>query len=128
MQALKEKLIELELYLLKPEVRSSKKELNMLLADNFLEIPSTGIPYDKSHALSRIPDEISPEFTQQDYELRVLSESVAQLVYRATIKLQNEETIAYSQRNSIWKLTDGKWQILFHQGTPCQPFSICFNQ
>jgi len=128
LQALKEKLIELELYLLKPEVRSSKKELNMLLADNFLEIPSTGIPYDKSHALSRIPDEISPEFTQQDYELRVLSESVAQLVYRATIKLQNEETIAYSQRNSIWKLTDGKWQILFHQGTPCQPFSICFNQ
>jgi len=128
LKSLKENLIELELSLLKPEVRSSKKALDTLLADNFLEIPSTGIPYDKSHALSRIPDEISPVFTQQDYELRVLNDDIAQLIYRATVKRENDNEIAYSQRNSIWKLTDKKWQMLFHQGTPCEPFEICFNK
>jgi len=124
LKTLKNKLIELELHLLRPEVRASKSELNKFLADDFFEIPSSGIPYDKPHALSRIPDEASPFFTQQDYELTVLSENVAQLIYRATVKRENEKKVAYSLRNSIWKMTDGEWQMLFHQGTLCEPFDV----
>ena len=122
MKTLKEKIIELELSLLKPEIRSSIQELNKLLADDFLEIPSTGTPYNKSHALNRIPQEASPEFIVQDFELRTLSKNIVQLIYKAKIIQQNKNTIAYSQRSSIWKQTTGKWQMLFHQGTPCQPF------
>ncbi len=124
---LKEKIIELELSLLKPEVRSSKQKLNRLLVDDFLEIPSTGNPYNKSQALNRIPNEGTPEFTLQDYELRVLSENLVQLIYKASVKRQNDKNITYSQRNSLWKQTAGKWQMLFHQGTQCQPFFVNNN-
>ncbi|WP_062268525.1 DUF4440 domain-containing protein [Endozoicomonas arenosclerae] len=128
MTSLRDTLIELELYCLKPEVRSSRQELEKILADDFMEIPSTGKPYDKSHALSRIPGEISPIFTQQDYEVRILDKGLAQLIYKATIQRPNEESISYSIRNSIWKLNGGIWQMLFHQGTPCEPFKISFNK
>jgi len=127
MKTLKEKIVELELSLLNPEIRSSIQELNKLLADDFLEIPSTGTPYNKSHALNRIPSEETPKFTLQNYQLRVLSENLVQLIYKASIKRQNQDVIAYSHRNSIWKLTEEKWQILFHQGTQCQPFFVSNN-
>jgi hypothetical protein len=128
LNSLLDTLIELERYCLKPEVRSSREELDRLLADDFIEIPSTGASYDKSHALSRIPDEISPTFTQQDYKLMILADGVAQLIYKATVQRPNEKAASYSMRNSIWKLNGDKWQMLFHQGTPCDPFDISFNQ
>ncbi|UZJ77746.1 nuclear transport factor 2 family protein [Fictibacillus sp. KU28468] len=40
--ALKEHIYELETRLLKSEVRQSKKELDVLLADDFLELTSSG--------------------------------------------------------------------------------------
>lgn len=122
MNSLKDTLIELELYCLKPDVRSSREALDKLLADDFLEIPSTGEPYNKSHALERIPGEVSPIFTQQDYELRILGSDVAQLIYKATVQKPGDDNVSYSQRNSIWKLNNGEWQMLFHQATPCEPF------
>jgi hypothetical protein len=117
-------LIELELHCLKPEVRSSSQELDKILADDFMEITSTGIAYDKAHALSRIPNDIVPTFTQQNFEIRMLTDGVAQLIYKATIQKVNEESVTYSLRNSIWKLNGNSWQMLFHQGTICEPFEV----
>lgn len=128
MNSLKNTLIELELYCLKPEVRSSREELEKLLADDFLEIPNTGFAYNKSHALNRIPNEVSPIFTQQDHELRIISKDIAQLIYKATIQKPGEKKVFYSLRNSIWKLKGNKWQMLYHQGTPCEPFEISSHQ
>ena len=124
MQSLKDQLIELEQHLLKPNVRSSREELDRLLTDDFMEIPSTGSSYFKVDALNRIPSETSPEFTQQNYELRVLSENVMQLIYKATIKCPNSTVIKHSMRNSVWKYNGSLWQMAFHQGTPCEPFTI----
>ncbi len=101
----KEKIIVLEWALLKPKVRLSKQELSRLLADDFLEIPSIGIPYNKSYALNRIPKEASPEFTLKDFTLRLLSENLVQLINKANIKRKNAETITYSQCSSILKQT-----------------------
>jgi hypothetical protein len=117
-------LIELELKCLNPEVRSSRDELDILLAEDFLEIPSTGIAYGKVKALNCIPHEIPPIFTHQEFKLRILCDGVAQLIYKATIRRKNEESAVYSMRNSIWKLNGKVWQMIFHQGTPCEPFEV----
>lgn len=86
----------------------------------------------KVDALNRIPYELNPVFTQQDYQLIMLSSNVAQLVYKATIKRPDSTITNYSLRNSIWKNDGGKWQMIFHQGTPCEPFEIsradCINK
>jgi hypothetical protein len=119
-----DELIVLELKCLKPEVRASRDELDKLLAEDFLEIPSTGLAYDKAQALSRIPNEASPIFNLQDFKFRSFSDSLAQLIYKATIQRANEELIFYSVRSSLWQLNGENWQMLFHQGTPCEPFDI----
>lgn len=124
MEALKQHIIELEQTLLRPEVRACGETLDVMLADEFMEIPSTGSPYLKKHALQRLPDEEPPVFFQQDYQLRKLSEDIVQLVYRAVIQPVNTTTYKYSMRHSLWQHNGKRWQMVFHQGTPCEPFEI----
>mgnify|MGYP000303364485 CR=1 FL=1 len=124
MKPLTNTLIELELYCLKPEVRASREALDRVLADDFMEITGTGVLYDKEHALSRIPGEVSPKFTQQDHEMKLLGDGIAQLLYRASVQKTGESRVSYSLRSSIWKLNGKDWQMLFHQGTPCEAFEV----
>ncbi|WP_298772305.1 DUF4440 domain-containing protein [uncultured Shewanella sp.] len=119
---LKETIIELEQACIQTSIRSSRAALEELLDDDFIEIPSTGIPYGKSDALNRIPDEMSPEFTQQDYAITMLASNVVLLTYRATIKKFGKSEMAYSMRSSIWRFNDGHWRMVFHQGTPTPAF------
>ncbi|MDH5432660.1 MAG: DUF4440 domain-containing protein [Gammaproteobacteria bacterium] len=107
-----------------PKVRSSYEELDKYLSDDFIEIASTGVQFDKAHALSRIPHEVSPDFWQQDFSLNKFKNTLAQLVYKAAIKHPDSEEIKYSRRSSIWRFNGDVWQMIFHQGTLCEPFEI----
>jgi hypothetical protein len=119
---LKQQLIELELYLLKSEVRTSAKELSALIHDDFLEFGGSGIRFGKEEVLIRLPQVKCPEFSATNFELRMLAPDLAQLLYRATILKPNEFITRYSLRSSLWKEEDGRWQLIFHQGTPCEAF------
>ncbi|HDY90598.1 MAG TPA: DUF4440 domain-containing protein, partial [Pseudoalteromonas sp.] len=33
----------------------------------------------------------------------------------------------YSLRMSLWRQTNEQWKMVFHQGTPCAPFSISMD-
>ncbi|CAN7288499.1 DUF4440 domain-containing protein [Rossellomorea sp. LjRoot5] len=111
-KTLKEQLHQLEENLLKPEIRSSKTELNRILADDFFEIGSSGkILYQD--------EEISEEgiglvkMTMDHFEVHPLSDEIVLTTYR----IFNEETQQHSLRSSIWKWADERWQMVFHQGT-----------
>ena len=119
---LKQQLIELELYLLKSEVRTSAKELSALIHDDFLEFGGSGGRFGKEEVLIRLPQVKCPEFNATDFELRMLAPDLAQLLYRATILKPNEFITRYSLRSSLWKEEDGRWQLIFHQGTPSEAF------
>ncbi|WP_394147976.1 DUF4440 domain-containing protein [Shewanella atlantica] len=120
--SLKKKLVELELYLLKADVRVSVQELDQLIHDDFIEFGSSGASFGKREVLKHLPREKCPEFSATSFELRQLSCDVAQLLYRATMKKPGEFITRYSLRSSIWRKTQGRWQMIFHQGTPCEPF------
>ena len=121
-QKLKDKLVSLELHLLKKETRASSLELNRLIADDFKEIAASGCCFGKEEAIQRIPNEICPEFSSKDFNVKELSDSVIQITYKATIIKPNEDIVHYSLRSSIWKLNDTGWQMVFHQGTLCDSF------
>ncbi|MCL1063035.1 nuclear transport factor 2 family protein [Shewanella benthica] len=122
--SLKQKLVELELYLLKSDVRSSSAELELLIHDDFHEFGASGTSFGKQEVLEYLPKEKCPNFCATSFELRMLSEDLAQLRYRATMKKQDEFTVRYSLRSSLWKLNEdiGEWQMIFHQGTYCERF------
>lgn len=111
--SLKAHLYSLDVRLLHSDVRKSEKELNELLADDFMEFGSSGRVFDKKDILDRLPGEKDPEMTLTDFEARLLAENVVLTTYRVL----NRQNMKYSLRSSIWKLNEGKWQMTFHQGT-----------
>ncbi|GLP96488.1 DUF4440 domain-containing protein [Paraferrimonas sedimenticola] len=121
-EALKQSLIELELHLLKPEVRADAMALDKYLADDFFEFGSSGVAFGKTEVMQRLPSETSPRVDTHGFRVRKLGEGLAQIIYRASLQRANEAHINYSLRSSIWRKNGKQWQIVFHQGTPTKAF------
>ncbi len=117
---IKQQLIQLDQLLVQPATRLSVQLLDRYLADDLYEIAATGRCFGKADVLARLPTETPPVISQQDFECRVLAEGLAQLTYRATIQ-RADNNPSYSLRSSIWRFDGEKWQMVFHQGTPCGP-------
>ncbi len=117
---LQKTIYDLETTLLKPEIRSSAKDLDLLLADDFMEFGSSGEIYDKKMILERLPKdtEISPvQFEVSDFQVKELSENVVLATFK-TDKISPDKNHVMALRVSIWRKTDGNWQMIYHQGTP----------
>ncbi|HEY0908510.1 MAG TPA: DUF4440 domain-containing protein [Candidatus Paceibacterota bacterium] len=110
--------LDLETKLHKKEIRNSRAAVSDLLADDFIEFGSSGKIYDKNITLESLEQEDSDlEIEVSDFKAQSLSPDTVQVTY-ATSKLDTETGTKFrSLRSSIWKLNDGKWQMLFHQGT-----------
>lgn len=109
---------ELELSLLKPEVRSSMEALDNLLADDFIEFGSSGEKYTKADILERLPDAIEKvEYKVGDFEVVNPSDDIAIATYK-TEKIINGKDKVVSKRSSHWRKTDNGWQMFFHEATP----------
>lgn len=121
MDELQKTLIGLEEHLFRPEVRRSAKELSKLIADDFIEIGTAGHRFGKSSILARLPYEASPQILASHFELRQLSDNCVQLLYKSKMTKMGQPTI-YSLRCSIWRFENEQWQMVYHQGTRCEPF------
>ena len=118
----KQQIMELEQLLVQPATRLSAELLNRYLADDFYEIGATGRCFGKADVLERLPTETPPVITQQDFTCKVLSDGLAQLTYRATIQRPEDNNPRYSVRSSLYRFNGENWQMIFHQGTACNPF------
>jgi hypothetical protein len=82
------------------------------LADDFLEFGCSGRTYDKPVTVSNLKDDqTDPKITIKDLKVKYLSAEIVLVTYVAS---QPEFD---SNRSSIWKLIEGRWQMVFHQGT-----------
>lgn len=120
-KALTDHLIALELQLQQPETRRNRRLLNQLLARNFEEIASSGVQFDKAHVLQRLPEEQAPSVEAFDFEVRLLSFDLAQVLYKAKVRKVGEMHSKVSLRSSLWQLNSLGWQMVFHQGTLVLP-------
>jgi len=89
-QQLKDKLVSLELLLLKKETRASKVELERLIADYFLEIAAMGIRFGKLEAIERLPTEVFPEFTSTDLKSESFQIQFSRLPTKQQLKDRNK--------------------------------------
>jgi hypothetical protein len=120
---LAKQLIALELQLQQPETRRNKGRLNLLLANGFEEIAASGVRFGKAHVLQRLPEEQAPWVEAFDFEVRLLSKDLAQVLYKAKLRKAGEMQTKLSLRSSLWQLNSLGWQMVFHQGTPVLPAS-----
>ncbi|MBU1618405.1 MAG: DUF4440 domain-containing protein [Gammaproteobacteria bacterium] len=114
-------MIALELQLHQPETRRSQTRLNLLVANGFEEIAASGVRFNKAHVLQRLPEEQAPSVEAFDFEVRLLSADLAQVLYKAKLRKAGEMQSKLSLRSSLWQLNSLGWQMVFHQGTAVLP-------
>lgn len=93
------------------------KELDELLADDFIEFGSSGKSYDKKAQLDAVKGtntSNSIQFSVTDFKIKLLASDVLLTTYK-TFRHNDSK---YALRSSIWKKNEVKWQMIFHQGTP----------
>ncbi|MCA1010541.1 DUF4440 domain-containing protein [Halobacillus halophilus] len=105
---------ELEEAHLNLKVRESPEELDKILADDFWEIGSSGIIYDKKECLEL--GVVLSQMNLYNYKIERLAEGVVLATYFIEDQTRNRHTL----RSSIWKFIDNRWQLYFHQGTITQ--------
>jgi hypothetical protein len=108
---------ELEGRLLRPEVRKSPGDIDALLAEDFVEFGSSGHVFDKRQTIANLRTESPVRRSFEDFKTAQLDPGVVLTTYRAIRHGVTGEQPTFSLRSSIWRLTDGRWQMLFHQGT-----------
>lgn len=109
---LERELHDLELQFMRPGVRSSRKSLEELLAEDFVEFGSAGDIYDRSSIVSALVLEAPVAWSIASFQAKLLAGDVALVTYSAT-KGGGESAL----RSSIWRRIDGRWRMVFHQGT-----------
>jgi hypothetical protein len=115
---IKEILLALEHELLSSQVRASHARLDELLAPEFVEFGSSGRIYDKQSMIHALTQAASMEDYQvDDFTVVTASEDTALVTYSCQIRSAGGDLVRSSNRSSLWKLLDGRWQMVFHQGT-----------
>ncbi|MSQ32417.1 MAG: DUF4440 domain-containing protein [Dehalococcoidia bacterium] len=105
----------LEQQLLLAVVNKSIDKLNLMLAEDFLEVGRSGRKYNKRQvieSLTRVGGSPVPSITQ--FKMMELSDGLFLSNYVSTNKVGG----LISRRTSIWRRSGAKWHLVFHQGTP----------
>ncbi len=102
----------------KPAIRRSAKDLSRLLADDFREFGGSGRVFDKGQIIDALRSQTPVELWLEDFQVLSLAPDVALVTYRGNCKSPESGLVSESLRSSIWRKRDGRWQAVFHQGTP----------
>ena len=116
---------ELETSLQRRATRKSPEAVSALLEDDFygvdprfgssgdfVEFGKSGRTYDKRATVELLhgdDSELVPEV--RDFQVRALSPNIVLVTYRSG------RGDVFALRSSIWRLSEGRWRMTFHQGT-----------
>lgn len=102
---------------MQPEVRGRARKLDELIGDQFVEFGSSGQVYNRQQVIESLGRESEIRLSIDDFKTTILAAGVVLVTYRARKDNRSGAPVTYSLRSSIWKLVEGRWQIVFHQGT-----------
>ena len=118
MNELTKTIYELELSLLKPEVRSNRVALDRLLADDFIEFGSSGNKYTKRDILERLPNtQEKIEYEVSDFTVDSPSDNIAIATFKTEKTTEGKDKVV-TERSSHWRNTNKGWQMFLHQAKP----------
>lgn len=91
--------------------------LASLIDDDFLEFGSSGRRWDRDAVVADlVPTSARRQLEFTDWAAIPLAEEIVLVTYTLTATLEGGPRT--TRRSSIWRMRDGRWRILFHQGTP----------
>ena len=114
-QPLYDQILALEERLFNRSTRRNVAELSQMLADEFVEFGARGVAWDKAEVLESLPEQQFVQRRLSGFKLTMLAEDVVLATYICTVP--GSEGLQGSLRSSIWRQTQGRWLMVFHQGT-----------
>ena len=96
----------------------SQNILAELIDNEFIEVGSSAAVYDKAEVMRWLASDDQSERIGTSFKAHPLTENIILLTYISTIKDSPVAESKQAMRSSIWRLTDGQWRMVFHQGTP----------
>jgi hypothetical protein len=96
----------------------TQKNLSTLIDDEFIEIGSSGTPYNKADVIQWLSTEDHSIRSGRDFLARSLANNLVLLTYTSHIQNGPGAPVKKALRSSIWRKRDDIWQMVFHQGTP----------
>ena len=106
--------IEQELALLQPGVRSSPEAVRGLLHESFREFGASGRIWGRDETVAALADSPGPGAEAEDLRSVRIGNDVILLTYVA------RRPDRRSLRNSLWVRGPNGWRLFFHQGTVCE--------
>lgn len=103
--------VEQELALLRPEVRSSPDAVRRLLHESFREFGASGRIWDRDQTVTALADSPGPGAEAEDLRSVRIGDDVILLTYVA------RRPDRQSLRSSLWVRDPHGWRLFFHQGT-----------
>jgi glyoxylase I family protein len=110
-------LFDLETQLHRQDVRADEAALRRLIAEEFFEFGVSGTVWTRDAIVEALRDESFSPREVTDFKVTMLAEGVVLVTYRGHRFATPQRPASDSLRSSIWRLRDGQWQMLFHQGT-----------
>ncbi|MGQ0574349.1 MAG: nuclear transport factor 2 family protein [Pseudonocardia sp.] len=101
-----------ELRLMDRVVRHDRERAGVLIDPGFVEFGSSGTVYDRESVLDALSSDDTVAPTVEDMTATRPALDVVHLTYRT--RRADRVTL----RSSLWHRRDGRWRIVFHQGTP----------
>ncbi len=89
-----------------------------LIDNEFIEIGSSSLVYDKAEVMRWLASDDQSERIGTSFKAYPLSDNIILLTYISSIKDTPVAESKQAMRSSIWRLTNGQWRMVFHQGTP----------
>ena len=99
----------------------SLESVSDLLDDEFVEFGRSGAVYTKADTVAALiaGDEAAGWAADLvDLATRFLSADLALVTYVSFRRCDDGRTDRRSLRSSVWRRRDGRWRMVFHQGTP----------
>ena len=114
-----DELFALESELQAPVSQRDPARLEAMLDPNFREFGSSGLVYDRQTTLSLLLNELvqDHQVEMSDKVMTSVSDAVVLLTYQAVKRDRNGAEMSRSLRSSLWRRSNGRWTIFFHQGT-----------
>ena len=106
-------IIELELRLQNSTTRGNAKALDEVLSDDFREFGASGRIWTRAEVLAELAADPVAPIKSEGFDCRFLCPGLALLTYVSS------SPRGKALRCSLWRIENGAWRIVFHQGTAC---------
>ena len=112
MSAELDRVVELELRLLRPDVRRDRAAVSALLHRDFVEVGASGRRWHRDEVIDHLVESPGTAVGVRDINAQVIAKGVVLLTYTATTDGRT------THRSSLWVSAGPQWSVIYHQGTP----------